>query len=437
MKSPLSSSRLSPFVAPSPDPLSIPSQDYLLGLRGIFVIQSFLFVFFQTLLPTAVVDSKNVSGPLYQVILRKSLSILFWNESLIYSFIIFLSARTLCLPFLSNGSRAVCSSSIFRRGIRLWIPTFIAFSLSAAIFSTASTGYVTDFLNATENISIKSPTRIRNFLIYFNSLFDLFWVTKFYGNQAANEAFPSGTLWVISVIFQQSYTVYMTMAIIPHTRTKWRVRALFIFILTAWWVASWAWYSISGLLLADAVLNMNFKQKSRNGFQMGKSRVPVWPFYVALVVAGLLLQFLFIAWRPELRYKELQGHTALYTPGSLNDGVDLDDKHARDDNFLIILGVMLLVETFDGVQRVLRNRFLVSMGRRSLSVFLVQPLLIYTAGIKLYMFTQASSVNHEAAVLACFVVCVPLVMLVSELFYRIVDIPSMVVAKETWEWLRK
>jgi hypothetical protein len=257
MKSTFLSSRLAMLSWSSlRTPTTSTDQDYLVGLRGLLVVQSFVFVFFQTFLPAAVPESKNIDGPTYQVVLRKSFSVLFCNEALIYSWIIFLSARTICLPYLVNKAREVCASSVFRRGIRLWIPTFVAYSIAAAAFSTSSTDYITDFLTATGNISTSTPMRFRNFLIYFNSLFDIFWLNKGYSSQAANQAFPSGTFWIVSVLFQQSYTVYITMVIIPYTRTSWRVKAMLAFILAAFWVQSWAWYSISGLLIADAVLNM-------------------------------------------------------------------------------------------------------------------------------------------------------------------------------------
>ena len=345
----------------------LPEQDYVVGLRGVFVIQSFLFVFFKVFLPTALPDSKNVDGFMYEKIFRKTFSVIFANESLIYSWFIFLSARTLALPFLGASTRQVCASSIFRRGVRLWIPTMLAFSLAAAAFSLGSTSYINEFLARTQNISTAPPQHMHNFLVYFNSLFDIFWVTKAPSYQSANQLFPSGTLWILSVLFQQSYTVYMTMTIVPYTRTSWRVKALLAFIVGAFWVQSWAWYSVSGLLIADAVLNMDLKHKSRRGFALGRVRVPVWPLYALLVAGGFVLQFLFIAWRPALRDKELYGHTGLYTEGTLNEEVNADQPLARVDNYLIMIGTMLLIETFDLPQKVLRSRPFVALGRRSFS----------------------------------------------------------------------
>lgn len=352
----------------------IQSQDYLLGLRGILLVQSFLFVFFQTFLPAALPDSNNVNGPRYQIMLRKSFSVIFCNAPLIYSWIIFLSARTICIPYLNDTRKEICASSIFRRNIRLWIPTFVAFSLAAAAFSASDTGYIKEFFNHTGNVSTNTPLRLRNFLVYFNSMFDIFWVNKQYTDQSAVQAFPSGTLWIVSVLFQQSYTVYMVMIIVPHTRISWRVKPLLMIIVTAFWVNSWAWYSVTGLLIADAKFNMHFQSRSRSGFRLGNYLIPLWPFYTTMVIVGVLLQFLTISWSPEMRYKELYGHTGLYTDGLLNENVAVDQPWPRVDVYLIVLGTMLLIETFEPAQRVLRSKFLVTLGKRSISEYLVQSL---------------------------------------------------------------
>jgi hypothetical protein len=161
----------------SEHPVSDPSQTYLLGVRGFLVIQSFLWVFLRTFVLTAVKDSQDPYGPLYLEILRKTLSVLFWNETLIYSAIILLSARTICIPFLAAKSRTVAASSIFRRGIRLWFPTAVALAIVKGIFSSMSTSYITDFATATNNHSIDTLYELPNALAYFNSIFNIFWVT--------------------------------------------------------------------------------------------------------------------------------------------------------------------------------------------------------------------------------------------------------------------
>lgn len=75
---------------------------------------------------------------------------------------------------------------------------------------------------------------------YFNSVFNMFWITHDFATSAGSNAFPSQLLWIVNVIYMQSYTVYMAMHIIPYTRNSWRVKGFIFFTITAWWVQSWA-----------------------------------------------------------------------------------------------------------------------------------------------------------------------------------------------------
>ena len=61
---------------------TVSGYEYLMGVRGLLAIQSFLWVFLTTFVPTAVKDSQNPTGPGYQIFLRKILSVIFWNDGL-------------------------------------------------------------------------------------------------------------------------------------------------------------------------------------------------------------------------------------------------------------------------------------------------------------------------------------------------------------------
>lgn len=345
------------------------SQSYLLGLRGLLAIECFIWAFLQTFVPASVKDSQQTSAPLYQVILRKTISVLFWNDSLLYSFFILLSARTICIPFIKNPTKISVASAVFRRGIRLWFPVAVALAVVKLTFSQTGFQYIWDFKTQTSNITIQTPYNIPSTLAYFNSVFNLFWTTSDFARQAGSKAFPTQTLWILNAIYSQSYTVYMTMVIIPYTRNRWRVQAFMIFIATAWWVQSWAWYSITGLLLADAVMNMEFKKKAQHGIHVFRSiRCPSWVPSVLLLLGGLVMQYLWTAWRPEYSNAELRAHTGLYYTGGLNNHYDPTQPQARDDNYLVILGFFLLLESFDFLQFVFSNKFFLYLGRRSLSM---------------------------------------------------------------------
>jgi hypothetical protein len=237
------------------------------------------------------------------------------------------------------------------------------------VFSETYLHDIFQFQAATGNTSMAVPYFIPNAFAYFNSVFDLFWTTRDYSAQAGSTAFPSQTLWIVNAIYQQSYTVYVTMIIIPYTRNKWRVQGSFFFILTAWWVQSWAWFSITGLILADMVMNMDFKAKAQRGIPIWRTskRCPTWIPATALLCSGLLMQYLWTAWRPDLANEEYMIHTGMYYTPGLNLEDDGRHPQARDDNYLFLLGFFVLLESSDMLQYVFSNPLFTYLGRRSLS----------------------------------------------------------------------
>lgn len=88
-------------------------------------IGTFLYTFFIVFLPGAVAGLGTPvpadQTPFYALLLRYTLGVLFWNQKLLYSFAIILSARVIGLPFLlsSPASKTVLASSLFRRPLRL------------------------------------------------------------------------------------------------------------------------------------------------------------------------------------------------------------------------------------------------------------------------------------------------------------------------------
>jgi hypothetical protein len=66
----------------------------------------------------------------------------------------------------------------------------------------------------------------------------------------------------------------------------------------------------------------------------------------------------------------------------------------------------------------------------------MQAIMIYTAGIKLFMHLDASGMKHPIATLICFLVCAPLTAISSEIFYRAIDMPTQLIAHQTWAWVK-
>ena len=343
-----------------------PSQSYLTGLRGILVLESLLWIFLRTFVPAVVSDV--TPGPTYQRILRLVLSVPFWNESFISNFFIILSARTICVPFLQNPCAATFAGSLIRRPLRMAISLTIASGLAMLILSQLGTGYIDKFKSTLPNDSISTPATVPSAVVAFNSVFDLFWITSDFFAQAANTFWPSANLWCPSLIYYQGYTVYMLMVLLPFTRAWWHPQGLVLFAIGSFWLESWGWYSAAGLLLADFATSASLNAHLRDGFKItGETRCP--PFIPAgvLILAGLAMKY---AWAAVPRYSnaELTLHPFLHFSDYVTTAnFEKTAPYPRLDDFLVIVGVLVLVEVSDKARSWLSARPLLWLGERSLS----------------------------------------------------------------------
>lgn len=176
---------------------------YITGLRGILVIQSFLWTYFHTFIPT--LTSSSTPGPVYQDILRDIFSVPLWNDSLIYNFFIILSMRTIAVSFLQNPTGQTYAATVIRRIVRMTLILCIGSGLATAIFSQIGVDFINDFKTKLPNQTIQTPVKTYDAISAWNSLFDLFWITTEFFSQAANTFWPTRTLWVPSIIYFQVF----------------------------------------------------------------------------------------------------------------------------------------------------------------------------------------------------------------------------------------
>ncbi|KAF2717275.1 hypothetical protein K431DRAFT_233533 [Polychaeton citri CBS 116435] len=415
------------------------AQDYLTGLRGVLAIMTFLWMFLQTFAPATVKGAVNDTGPDYQLALRKSLSVLFWNDSLIYSSIIFLSARTICLPFLLNSTKTQLASCVLRRGVKLWIPCAASLVTVYIVFTKALGGnqFLYDFQSLTSNYSMHADIYIMpSSLVNFNSLFNVFWISHNVSYQAGSWAFPTQTLWIVSTVFQQSYTVFAAMVVIPFTRASWRIWGAILFILTAWWVYSWAWFSITGLLIADLVINMDLKRKLHR--PLPYLHFPAWLLAFPLMAAGFAMQFVWVAARPDLMNAELSYHTGIYNYAGLYTWNDTTAPQLRADIYLIIVGFFVLLEAFTWMQKAFGNPLFVYLGKRSYSYFLIQSIIMYSLGVKTCVnIVDGDLTQYPRATGIVFIACLLVTIPAAEIFYWLFDKPAKWFGRAIFNWIRE
>jgi hypothetical protein len=342
------------------------SQIFLTGLRGILVLESGLWIFFQTFIPGLTSD---IPSPHYQQVLRKVLQVLFWDYSLIASFYLMLSARTICVPFLTDASSSNYARALICRPIQIGIPLFVAAAIAFILFNQIGGDFVARFASNYSNPLIQSVYLPPSGLAVVNSIYNTLWIVRDFSSQAANRAWPSMTLWSPSLIYSQSYTVFIAMVILPFTRPRWHIQGLSLFIIAAWWMNSWGWYSMTGLMLADISVNHILKDDLNSGFQIARG------FFignrligVTLAAGGLTMKYVWVAARPDMEHAEVASHPSLHLSDNFTvDTFDTSSPYPRIDNYLLILGVLLLIEILEPMQKGLSNKSLVFLGKRSFS----------------------------------------------------------------------
>ncbi|KAI4717449.1 hypothetical protein E4T48_06333 [Aureobasidium sp. EXF-10727] len=471
------------------------SQDHLWGIRAILAVQSFAWLFFKVFDPTLTVPAPTTTGehvpnnapstvpgvfggpgivapgagsgivardlyardlyprnlsdiptihevsPHYQVLLRKILSPLLWDEAFIFCFFILLSARTVAIPFLRDANSATYARSLIARPIRMGIPLAIGLAISCIIFSTINTQYLEDFAILNGNPYLRAPEKPASALACFNSIWDLLWVTKDYSLQMGNLAFPSWTLWVPSAVYLQSYTVYIFMVVLPYSRPSWHVTGLLMFAFGSWWFNSWGWYSATGLFLADVAVNPPLRTALFRGYsnESGSVRMPYWSLAVLMLGIGTGLKYMWTAGLDNLYWSgESHAHPARYLGGSSFGYFDGTQPYPRMDNWLVIVGILLLVEFSEVTKTILSSKPFKAVGRRSLSYFLVSTLLMYTAGVKLFLYCNVSAgLSSASAKAVAFFVVLPASILCGELWHWAIDKPATWAGHAVFDWTRK
>lgn len=351
---------------------------HLYGLRGILAMCGIATIFVQTFIP-ALASSKS-HGPEYQKILRTIFSPVIWNEDLITSFFFALSCHSIALRFLGSPTPSAFSGSIIRRVIRFAIMIALSCGLVFGIFGGIGTEYIDRFKEVLPNEQITAPEVPENALVALNAIFDIFWVVRDFYLQAANTFWPTQTIWNLSLIFYQSWTVYFLMILLPYTRPSWHAEGLAIFALGCFWTSSWGWYSTAALLLADYVKNPTLRLKLDEGLTVHKKMDWKLPYKFVggfMMMAGFGMKF---SWAvlPQYYDKELVLHPFL----------DLSEKtsvakfaaagpYARVDNFFVIFGILLLAETSVLCKHCLSWKPLVLVGKRSLGACISAGITIF------------------------------------------------------------
>ncbi|UZJ56721.1 hypothetical protein CBS101457_006041 [Exobasidium rhododendri] len=426
---------------------------YLEGLRGIFTVFTLLLIFFRVFAPAIQTDTDRdgvipsafvIAAPAWQNTLRKVMAPIFWNSTLTPHFYIIFSGRVVLQTYIERRAAIPLAGAAFRRPFRLLVPAILGLTFASILSVTgAFTPGISMAQSLQSNLAYPAPIWISP-IEYFNSLVAFFFADYDFSYYDRAFAFiqPAGIAWILPIIFQQTYTCVTLAYILPYTRLHAKIVGYVGFALLCYWVGSWAWYSMTGLLVCEfatvyaSIVPSSFPLRWRkNGSVL--CRIPIWVPAVSVCLIGVLQKFLWMSF-PSYRDHEYVAHTDILTAGlvrNLDSGIT---PFPRIDDWMVVTGLLLTVELLPKLQSILDNALLKHVGRLSYSIMLTSGSIYTSLGAYIHnQMVQQHNITNPAALLAIlFLSCVPVAILVAEAAHWSIEIGTIIASRWLFAWMR-
>ncbi|KAK0552266.1 hypothetical protein OC846_002963 [Tilletia horrida] len=424
---------------------------YLEGLRGLLALEVLLFSFFRLLAPAIQTDTDRdgtrpapfvLNAPEWQNTLRKALSPLFWDGTLQASFFMLLNGRVVVETFLERRTATSVAGLAFRRPIRFFFPLAVSLAITTAV--NALGGFKqAGYFAAVENNEYATPPQMWTSTIeYFNSLSGFFFATEdSYLDRGVQFVPPFPVMWFVPRVFMQSFTCYTFSYMMPFILTKHKFWSLGLFALATWWLGLWAWYSLTGLVLAELVIAYDLPGIAAQGIPIPvpafitkskRVRMASWLPPFVMMATGIALKYLWVFF-PARRNDELIAHFGK-NDGGLNYGFPVDTTaYPRVDDWLVAAGAMFLMEMFHVVRVAFDNPILKALARISFrTIFL-------SLGTWLHQHLRhTQGWQSEAALLGVeFAACIPLALGSATVFHFVVEEPTIWFSRWLFKWLKE
>lgn len=374
--------------------------NYLDGLRGVAAVNVMLMHFFIILLPAIIYSDRMPShlGNLEQIFTGTPLGLIGAGNFSVCIFFV-LSGYVLTQKYFKTKDRNIIISGAIRRYVRLFIPVFAATMLS---FLLASTGMFHYFIEA---VMISGNNNYANYWTFTPDLAEAIkqaaWGTFFAGEDTYNPV-----LWTMTVEFYGSMLVFAMALLFGSLRARWTFYlAAIVLFLNTYYLAF-----IIGMWLADALNGKTSVFKTNN----------------KIILSILLVSGLFLGSYPVGTVTT----DSLY--GFLNNGFFQTPKYAYH-----ILGagmIMYVLLNSQWLQKVFSSPVPVFLGKISYSLYLVHFLVISTFTCALFLALHPV-LPYGVAVLVSCALSVLLIIPLSYLFYRYIDIKGVELSKAFYNQL--
>ncbi|KYG45937.1 hypothetical protein M433DRAFT_230066 [Acidomyces richmondensis BFW] len=141
-----------------------------------------------------------------------------------------------------------------------------------------------------------------------------------------------------------------------------------LFSFGAFCMRSWGWYDAMALIIADYVLNPKLRSQMDQGLRVGKHwKIPYTVPSIVMIVTELTMKYCWTMF-PQYINKELVLSQFLdLSESTTRNEFAAADSYPRVEDWLVIFGLLLLVETTERIRSFLSAIWLVVLGKRSLS----------------------------------------------------------------------
>ncbi len=421
----VSPSFLHHFWSPNQEPILLTGTAYLDGLRGIAASIVFVEHYALPFQSPQMLHGYGEGEHNRNILQLPGIRLFYSGASMVVVFFV-ISGFVLSLkPLVHIQSQkwdlllSTVASSLCRRGIRLYLPTLVSTFLVAITVRLYL--FNTNFADFTEDFRPLRPLFRDTLWAQLEDWCHFVWADLTDPWAFRPFAPPSnygGHLWTIRFEFRSSLLLFL--AIIALSQTK-RLPSLFISVFLILYCMSWQRWDISLFLCGMCLAKLHLYQAETNGnASQSKSLLKYMRPGLSWLALFIGVYFLSYPWV-----------SGAETPGYMWFAAMFPLVHHS-----LTLGAVLIVGSvgeISSVKYLLLTPVPQYLGRISFALYIVHEPLVQVLGWPLvplmwHLTGQATRLQYQLGFCLAFLILVPVVVWVADIFWRLVDIQSMAFA---------